>query len=113
MIQAARIAEQRAHAHSLHRCWHYVKTALVDANLVSKRPVSEDAKQAGAELLAQYGFKKLATRDPFSAPIGAVLVYGGRGAGHVEIRTLRGFVSDFESPKPSSRPLIGIYVKPA
>ena len=30
----------------------------------------------------------------------------------VEIRTKDGFVSDFESPTPSKRPLLGIFVKP-
>jgi hypothetical protein len=46
------------------------------------------------------------------APVGSVLVYGGRGAGHVEFRTKQGFVSDFSTPNPSKRPLIGVYVKP-
>jgi len=41
-----------------------------------------------------------------------VLVYGGPGAGHVEFRTEQGFVSDFLSLHPSTRPLIGIYIKP-
>ena len=30
-------------------------------------------------------------------PLGSVLVYGGKGAGHVELRTAKGFVSDFAS----------------
>jgi hypothetical protein len=50
--------------------------------------------------------------DPFKAPVGAVLVYGARrAAGHVEIRTKDGFVSDFRSKIPSPRPLIGVYAK--
>ena len=48
-----------------------------------------------------------------TTPVGSVLVYGGRGAGHVEIRTDDGFVSDFKSNKPSKRPLIGVYIKPS
>jgi hypothetical protein len=41
-----------------------------------------------------------------------VLVYGSRrAAGHVEIRTRTGFVSDFENKKPSKRPLIGVFAK--
>ena len=32
-------------------------------------------------------------------------------AGHVEIRTKNGFVSDFRSKTPSKRPLIGVYAK--
>jgi hypothetical protein len=111
MIHAAEIAAARAHAHSTSRCWHYVKSALVDAQVVPTRPTSEDAKEAGAELQGKYGFTKIPVNSPFDAPVGAVLVYGGRGAGHVEIRTTTGFVSDFVSLKPSPRPLIGVYVK--
>ncbi|HEV2097169.1 MAG TPA: hypothetical protein VGQ82_11795 [Chthoniobacterales bacterium] len=110
--RAASIAEERAHAHSRSRCWHYVKEALVAAGVVSSRPKSEFAKEAGAELVANYGFKKVAVRDPYLAPVGAVLVYGsGRASGHVELRTKSGFVSDFTSKTPSHRPLLGIYTK--
>jgi len=39
-------------------------------------------------------------------------VYGARkAAGHVEIRTVDGFVSDFKSSVPSPRPLVGVYTK--
>lgn len=111
MIAAAEIAAQRAHAHSTERCWHSVKNALVDAQVVPTRPTTEYAKEAGDELQLKYGFTKLQVMSPFDAPIGAVLVYGGHGAGHVEIRTSTGFVSDFVSATPSTRPLIGVYVK--
>ena len=111
MVHAAEIAAARARAHSTSRCWHAVKNALVDAHLVDSRPTTEYAKQAGDELHTKYGFRKTSIKDPFAAPIGSVLVYGGRGAGHVEIRTATGFVSDFTSSTPSSRPLIGVYVK--
>jgi hypothetical protein len=113
MIHAAQIAEQRARMHSVRSCWRYVKTALVEANVVQSYPKTEFAKQAGDELLRDHGFRRLPISDPFKAPVGSVLVYGGRGAGHVEIRTEDGFVSDFESSTPSKRPLIGVYVKPA
>lgn len=113
MIMAAQIAAERAHKHSTSRCWMYVKNALVSANLVSSRPTTEYAKQAGDELQHKYGFQKLAIKDPFAAPLGSVLVYGGRGAGHVEFRTSKGFVSDFTTDRPSRRPLIGVYVKPS
>ncbi len=111
--RAATIAEERARAHSRSRCWHYVKEALVAAGVVSSRPKSEFAKDAGQELVSSYGFKKLAVRDPFKAPVGSVLVYGARrrAAGHVELRTRDGFVSDFRSRTPSHRPLLGVYVK--
>jgi len=111
MIHAAEIAADRAHRHSTERCWHSVKNALVDAQVVPTRPTSEYAKEAGAELQQKFGFTRLTITSPFDAPVGAVLVYGGRGAGHVEIRTATGFVSDFISAKPSPRPLLGVYVK--
>lgn len=112
MIHAAEIASARARKHSTSRCWRYVKDALLAANIVETRPVTGYAKQAAAELTQNHGFQKIRERNPYKAPLGSVIVYGGRGAGHVEIRTTKGFVSDFVSMKPSSRPLIGIYIKP-
>jgi hypothetical protein len=112
MIRAAEIARQRAHSHSVRRCWSYVKSALLAADVVDSRPTTAYAKEAGAELLTKYGFKRIYITDPYKAPVGSVLVYGGRGAGHVEFRTESGFVSDFVSKTPSKRPLIGVYVKP-
>src|SRR4051812_42489567 len=111
LVRAASIAQERAYAHSKSRCWRYVKEALLAAGAVSSYPKTEYAKQAGDELVNNYGFKKLAINDPFSAPIGAVLVYGGKGAGHVEIRNKSGFVSDFRAEMPSKRKLIGVYAK--
>src|SRR5437764_7064234 len=112
LTRAATIADERAHAHSKSRCWHYVKEALVASGVIDGRPKTSLAKQAGDELVRDYGFKKLSIRDPFAAPIGSVLVYNARGAaGHVEIRTKTGFVSDFRSKTPSKRPLIGVYAK--
>jgi len=113
MIRAAEIAMSRAYPHPTWRCWHYVKDALVDARVIDSRPTSPWAKQAGDELCSRYGFKKLAVRDPMRAPVGAVLVYGGADAGHVEIRTPTGFVSDFVSATPYPRPFLGAYVKPS
>jgi hypothetical protein len=111
MIRAAELAAQRARDHSSAYCWHYVKDALVDAQVVESRPTTVYAKEAGNELTNKFGFLKLAIENPFDAPVGSVLVYGGRGAGHVELRTTFGFVSDFWSIMPSRRPLLGIYVK--
>jgi hypothetical protein len=109
---AATIAEERAHAHSLSKCWHFVKEALVAAGVVKSRPQTTLAKQAGQELVNNYGFKKLPISNPYEAPVGAVLVYGANSAaGHVEIRTEDGFVSDFRSKTPSRRPLIGVFAK--
>jgi hypothetical protein len=110
--RAATIAQERAHAHSLSKCWHYVKEALMAAGVVRSRPTTLLAKQAGQELVNSYGFKKLPVSDPYQAPVGAVLVYGANSAaGHVEIRTEDGFVSDFRSKTPSRRPLIGVFAK--
>jgi hypothetical protein len=112
LMRAATIADERAHAHSKSRCWHYVKEALLASGVIDGRPKTALAKQAGDELVRDYGFKKLSIRDPFAAPLGSVLVYTARGAaGHVEIRTKDGFVSDFRSKTPSRRPLIGVYAK--
>jgi hypothetical protein len=112
LTRAATIAEERAHAHSRRQCWHYVKEALLAAGVIRSRPTSVYAKQAGQELVSNFGFKKLAVTDPYQAPIGSVLVYNAsRAAGHVEIRTKDGFVSDFRSKTPSRRPLLGIFVK--
>jgi hypothetical protein len=112
LMQAATIAQERAHAHSRSMCWHYVKEALLASGVIDSRPKSEFAKDAAQDLVSNYGFKKLSVKDPFAAPLGSVLVYGAnRTAGHVEIRTRDGFVSDFRSRTPSPRPLLGVYAK--
>lgn len=113
MIRAAQIARQRANPRMTWHCWKYVKDALLAANVVENRPASIWARQAGAELARNFGFKKLSTRNPYAAPVGAVIVYGGHDAGHVELRTENGFVSDFVSRRPYPRPVLGIYIKPA
>jgi hypothetical protein len=112
LMQAATIAEERAHAHSRSRCWHYVKDALLASGVIDSRPKTAYARDAAQELVSNYGFKRLSVNDPFSAPVGSVLVYGtSRTVGHVEIRTRDGFVSDFRSKTPSPRPLLGVYAK--
>jgi hypothetical protein len=111
LLTAATIAQERAHAHSRSQCWRYVKQALVAAGIISSYPKTAYAKQAGQELVNNYGFKKLPVGNPFQAPVGSVLVYGGKSAGHVEIRTKDGFVSDFKSRIPSPRPLLGVFAK--
>ena len=112
LTQAATIAQERAHAHSRSRCWHYVKDALLASGVIDSRPKTELARDAASELVSNYGFKRLPVSDPFSAPVGSVLVYGtARSVGHVELRTRDGFVSDFRSKTPSRRPLLGVYAK--
>ena len=112
MMRAAEIATARAYGRSHGTCWRFVKNALLDAGVVETRPTTGYAKQAGDELTTNFGFKKVACMDPVKAPVGSVIVYGGRGAGHVELRTKTGYVSDFFTPNPCRYPLIGVYVKP-
>lgn len=112
MQAATRIANAKARRHSQRRCWRAVKNALLQAKVVSSRPTTRYAKQAGHELQSKYAFKKLQIKNPNQAPLGSILVYGGKGAGHVEIRTQKGFVSDFTNKRPSRRPLLGVYVSP-
>jgi hypothetical protein len=113
MIRAAHIAQQRAQPKMTWYCWRYVKDALLASGVIDSRPTSAWAKQAGEELCRHFGFVKLPIRDPLKAPVGAVVVYGGQDAGHVEIRTEKGFVSDFQSKTPYPRPLVGVFVKPS
>jgi len=112
MIRAAEIALKRAQKKTSWHCWRSVKDALLAAEAIPTRPTTAWAKQAGDELCEKYGFMKLKLSDPYRAPVGAVIVYGGPDAGHVELRTSSGFVSDFVSSSPYPRPLVGIYVKP-
>ena len=111
--RAATIAQERANARTQARCWRYVKEALVQAGAVSSYPKTDYACQAGEELVRDYGFKKLPVRDPYAAPIGAVIVYGrgSQGAGHVELRTQNGFVSDYHSKNRCFYPVLAIYGK--
>lgn len=111
MLKAGKIADGRAHSRSTLKCWRYVKTALLESGTVKSYPQTAYAKQAGRELVENYGFVKLPARSPSRAPLGSVLVYGGRGAGHVELRTSYGFVSDYRSRLPSTLPFIGAYAR--
>lgn len=111
--RAASFAQERAHARTKAQCWRYVKQALVAAGAVDSYPSTNYGAQAGDELVSKYGFKKLPIRDPYAAPVGAVIVYGkgAGGAGHVEIRTKDGFVSDYYSKNKCFYPLKAIYGK--
>jgi hypothetical protein len=112
LLKAAHIAEANANPRSTRYCWRYVKRALVKAHVVDSYPAGRSAKYAGQELTQHHGFTKLPNiKRPEDAPVGAILVYGGKGHGHVEFRTEDGFVSDFISSRPSRRPLSGVYVK--
>jgi len=111
LARAATLAQERANAHSQGECWHYVKHALFSAGIISSYPTTAYAADAGDELMRSYGFKRLPIRDPYQAPVGAVLVYGNRTHGHVEIRTKDGFVSDYHSKYHCSYPLVAVYGK--
>ena len=113
MLAAAEIASARAARSPQYHCWRHVKVALLKANVIDTYPKTVYAKQAALELQESFGFQKLPLKDPYEAPEGAVLVYGGSGPGHIEFRSEKGFVSDFVSLTPSHLPLIGIYVKPS
>jgi len=111
LARAATVAQERSSAQSKAHCWHYVKEALVAAGVINSYPKTAYAAEAGDELMRSYGFKRLPIHDPYAAPIGAVLVYGDKNHGHVEIRTREGFVSDYHSKYHCFYPLIAVYGK--
>ena len=136
-IKAADLAAERATGHrSEGHCYAWVKTALQRSGAVNDYIPGVPAKDAGPAL-ERRGFTNILSqpganiRSPYDAPKGAVLVYGAapgaidRNAqyGHIEIRTDRGFASDYASPNARTGPaaneltgknrvLIGVYVKP-
>lgn len=111
--RAATIAQERAHARTKSRCWRYVKKALLAAGAVRSYPKTHYAREAGTELVRDFGFKRLPIRNPYAAPVGAVIVYGrgAGGAGHVELRTKDGFASDYRSKNKCYYPLLAVYGK--
>lgn len=137
-VRAAGIAADRAAGHpSIGRCFAWVKTALQQSGAVPDYMPGVAAKGAGPAL-EQRGFVNLldrpghGIRSAYDAPVGAVLVYGAAAGatdrnakyGHIEIRTDRGFASDYLSANARTgaasngmegrgRVLIGVYVKPA
>ena len=80
LVQAATVAQERAHAHSRSRCWHYVKDALLASGVIDSRPKTDLARDAASELVNNYGFKRLSITDPFAAPVGSVSCMGLREA---------------------------------
>ncbi len=109
--QAATMAQERSNARSKGLCWRYVKQALLAAGAIKSYPKSAYAAQAGEELVRSFGFTRLSIRNPYSAPLGAVLVYANGRAGHVEIRTRSGFASDYHSNNACFYRLIAAYAK--
>ena len=47
--------------------------ALVAAGVIDSYPKTAYASEAGEELVRDYGFKRLSIRDPYAAPLGAVV----------------------------------------
>ena len=79
-------------------CARYVRTFLDKmgcANLGGIGPAKGYVKP-----LQNSGFTLLKTKKPCEAPIGAVIVYGGLGNGHIEIKTPMGYLSDYLSRGP-------------
>jgi len=114
MVLAAFIARLKSpHEWTTLKCWHAVKSAMVEAGAIPSMPVSIYARDAGDELVTKYGFVRLNIHDPYLAPAGAVLVYGNkkREECHVELRTTDGFASDYSSEWRCKYNLIGVYTK--
>ena len=111
--RAVSIAQERAYAQTKAQCWRYVKEALLASGAVNSYPTTAYACDAGGELVSKFGFKKLPMRDPYAAPLGAVIVYGrgSGGAGHVELRSKDGFVSDYRSKNKCYYPVLAVYGK--
>jgi hypothetical protein len=88
-------------------CYRYVKAALLKSGLSSKYLGGSKAYQAKTHLEKQ-GFINI-LKDPSvkskinsyrDFPTGTILVYSGGNAGHIEVKTNTGFVSDFINDKP-------------
>ena len=126
---------------SIHFCLKYVKRALFATKMIRYYDNCQLAKEYGPHL-EENGFENILLTRPgtniASAPIGAIIVYrpiemqvyqGKTIAGHIEIKTKLGYVSDYlsEGPtystdpikmvspvgrkKPVSYKVIGIYIK--
>lgn len=123
------VTGKKASTKSLGRCSMYTLITM-RASGCFDRTVRGDAKDQGPTFLEQ-GFTNL-LKQPNAAstyktlydfPPGTVLIYGGGDAGHIEMRTKFGFVSDYFSNTPRTgssgsksgrkRYLIGAYVKPS
>ncbi len=135
LVELARIAKSRALKKSRGLCFRWVKLALKQSGLVDIYLPGVAAKNAGYEL-TKHGFINVITSDnysinsPYDAPVGAVLVYDKTSDaqdknakyGHIEIRTVDGFASDYFSKNARTgdarsglsgrgRRLIGVYIK--
>jgi hypothetical protein len=100
---------------SVRRCSQMVKKSLFDAGLVGEEILAPmDAKDSKIpRILSRNGFTKCKgsrSSNPRNAPLGAVLIYDvihknaigdpGLNYGHIEVRTPKGYTSDFTIHKP-------------
>jgi len=76
MIMAAQIAAERAHKHSTSRCWMYVKNASFRES--GFQPSDHRIRKQPAMNCSTNMVSEARDPDPFAAPLGSVLVYGGR-----------------------------------
>jgi len=65
-----------------------------------KRPGNMSARDTDKPLRRNNGFTDAGTLDPCKAKIGAVIIYEGTGAGHAELKTPKGYLSDYLSLEP-------------
>ncbi len=122
-------AKNRSYKRSTGKCYRYVKTAALRADIVDYRPPGakaidgiQDLKTQGwTNLMDSPKYKNL-IKDPDDAPKGAILVYrntrNSRHPGHIEIKTDNGdkggYVSDFYRDTDTSlvnRELVGVMIK--
>ncbi len=98
------------------KCYTGVKAALAAAGLVPHKKIGGEAALSAKETLKEFNFinlmeepHKLSITNPSQAPLGAILVYSSgkkcrnskiKDCGHIEIRTDKGFISDFFSTEP-------------
>jgi len=97
------------------RCLKAVRIAVQKAKGMPLKGDVLYAKDFGPVLVRKYKAKKLPISCPKKAPVGAIIVYGPwkksrTRAGHVEIKTVRGYVSDHISKQPYPGPVKGIYL---
>lgn len=74
-------------------CSRYVDQFLVQMGCMKSRVYSDAAGMKRG--LENKGFKNIGSLDVCDAKIGDVIVYGGGGYGHIEIKTPRGYLSDY------------------
>lgn len=112
---------------SKQKCARGVKEALLAAGAVKNYLAPDKAKNLGPALVKEgfvnmLDYKNSTIKSPYDAPLGSVLVYKGGASGHTEIKTEKGFISDYFSPNARTgsakngmhgkgRILIGVYVK--